>query len=187
MIQCSGLAAREHIPSCSCGTPRIAWPLARWEPGARESPCGLPRPLFGGRLAERWILLAGRFPTAASLREVVARRLRGSFQRVDHWTGGGWEALPGRDTIRDYHESNEARSQEELVGPRWALPSSARSPPWTHPRPCKTPRAYIGSWLKALQNNPKWVLKASKQARDAVEFVLTGRLPEGKGRAAATA
>ncbi len=59
MIQCSGLAAREHIPSCSCGTPRIAWPLARWEPGARESPCGLPRPLSGGR-ARRALDTPGR-------------------------------------------------------------------------------------------------------------------------------
>ena len=47
--------------------------------------------------------------------------------------------------------------------------------------------AYIGSWLKALQNNPKWVLRASKQAREAVEYVMTGKLPEGKGRAAVTA
>jgi len=47
--------------------------------------------------------------------------------------------------------------------------------------------AYIGSWLKPLQNNPKWVLKASKQAKDAVEFVLTGRLPEGGARVAASA
>ena len=47
--------------------------------------------------------------------------------------------------------------------------------------------AYIGSWLKPLQNNPKWVLQASKQAKDAVEFVLTGRLPEGRARAAASA
>ena len=154
--------------------------------GSRRAGC--PAPSLGdGSQSVGYSWQDGFRLHAASLREVVARRLRGSFQRVDHWTGGGWEALPGRDTIRDYHESNEARSQEELVGPRWALPSSARSPPWTHPRPCKTPRAYIGSWLKALQNNPKWVLKASKQARDAVEFVLTGRLPEGKGRAAATA
>jgi antirestriction protein ArdC len=38
--------------------------------------------------------------------------------------------------------------------------------------------SYIGSWLKALKDNPKWVLKASKQAREAVELVMTGKLTE---------
>jgi len=28
--------------------------------------------------------------------------------------------------------------------------------------------AYIGSWLKALKDNPMWVLKASRQARQAL-------------------
>ena len=46
--------------------------------------------------------------------------------------------------------------------------------------------AYIGSWPKALKDNLLWVLKASKQAREAVEYVMTGKLLEGKGRAAAT-
>ncbi len=46
--------------------------------------------------------------------------------------------------------------------------------------------AYIGSWPKALKDNPKWVLKASRQAKDAVEYVMTGNLSVGKGRAAAT-
>jgi hypothetical protein len=37
-----------------------------------------------------------------------------------------------------------------------------------------------------LQNNPKWILKASKQAKDAVEFVVTGQ-KVAKAGATATA
>jgi antirestriction protein ArdC len=51
----------------------------------------------------------------------------------------------------------------------------------------QTSTAYILSWIQHLRNNPKWILKASKQTRETLDFVLTGELPEGRGRAAATA
>ena len=107
-----------------------------------------------------------------------------AFHELTHWTGGAGRL--GRDTIRDYHVGKDVRSQEELVaemGAAFLCQIAALDTSQT----LQNSTAYIGSWLKALQNNPKWVLKASKQARDAVEFVLTGRLPEGRGRAAATA
>jgi len=59
--------------------------------------------------------------------------------------------------------------------------------PSIHPRPCKTRPPIFSPGSSYLQNNPKWVLKASKQARVAVEYVMTGKLPEGRRRAAAAA
>ena len=69
---------------------------------------------------------------------------------------------------------------------RCASPSSSRWLPWTS-EILQNSTAYIGSWLKPLQNNPKWVLQASKQAKDAVEFVLSGKLSEERERASASA
>lgn len=51
----------------------------------------------------------------------------------------------------------------------------------------KNSTAYIQSWLKPLRDNPSWVLKASKRAREAVEFVLTGKIPELTSAAAVAA
>jgi len=95
-----------------------------------------------------------------------------AFHELTHWTGGAGRLF--RDTIRNYHIGKDVRSQEELVaemGAAFLCQIAALDTSQT----LQNSTAYIGSWLKALQSNPKWVLKASKQARDAVEFVLTGQ------------
>ncbi|MDD2837114.1 MAG: zincin-like metallopeptidase domain-containing protein [Methanothrix sp.] len=107
-----------------------------------------------------------------------------AFHELTHWTGGAGRLC--RDTLRDYHMGTDVRSQEELtaeMGAAFLCQIAALDTSQT----LQNSTAYIGSWLKALQNNPKWVLKASKQAREAVEYVMTGKLPEGRGRATATA
>ena len=106
------------------------------------------------------------------------------FHELTHWTGGARRL--SRETLRDYHMGTDVRSQEELtaeMGAAFLCQIAALDTSQT----LQNSTAYIGSWLKALQNNPKWVLKASKQAREAVEYVTIGKLPEGKGRATATA
>ena len=107
-----------------------------------------------------------------------------AYHELSHWTGGARRL--SRDSIRNYHIGKDVRSQEELVaemGAAFLCQMAALDTSET----LQNSTAYIGSWLKPLQNNPKWVLQASKQAKDAVEFVLTGRLPEGRARAAASA
>jgi antirestriction protein ArdC len=107
-----------------------------------------------------------------------------AFHELTHWTGGAGRLC--RDSVSSYHMGKDVRSQEELVaemGAAYLCQVAALDTSQT----LQNSTAYIQSWLKALQNNPKWVLKASKQAKDAVEYVLTGKLPEGKARATATA
>jgi len=107
-----------------------------------------------------------------------------AFHELAHWTGGTGRLC--RDTLRDYHMGTDLRSQEELTAEMGAA-FLCQIAALDTSRTLQNSTAYIGSWLKALQNNPKWVLKASKQAREAVEYVTIGKLPEGKGRATATA
>ena len=106
-----------------------------------------------------------------------------AFHELTHWTGGAGRLC--RETLRDYHMGTDVRSQEELtaeMGAAFLCQIAALDTSRTQ----QNSTAYIGSWLKALQNNPKWVLKASKQAREAVEFVLTGQKAV-KAKAGATA
>jgi len=107
-----------------------------------------------------------------------------AFHELTHWTGG--ERRLCRDSIRNYHIGKDVRSQEELVAEMGAALLCQMAALDTS-ETLQNSTAYIGSWLKPLQNNPKWVLKASKQAKDAVEFVLSGKLPEGRERASASA
>jgi antirestriction protein ArdC len=107
-----------------------------------------------------------------------------AFHELTHWTGGAGRLC--RDTIRNYHVGKDVRSQEELtaeMGAAFFCQMAALDTSET----LQNSAAYIQSWIQHLQNNPKWVLKASKQAKDAVEFVLTGTLPETKAHATAAA
>ena len=107
-----------------------------------------------------------------------------AFHELTHWTGGAGRLC--RDSVSNYHMGKNVRSQEELtaeMGAAFFCQIAALDTSQT----LQNSTAYIQSWIQHLQNNPKWVLKASKQAREAVEYVMTGKLPEGKGRAAATA
>jgi antirestriction protein ArdC len=107
-----------------------------------------------------------------------------AFHELTHWTGGAGRL--GRDTIRNYHVGKDVRSQEELtaeMGAAFFCQIAALDTSET----LQNSTAYIQSWIQHLQNNPKWVLKASKQAKDAVEFVMSGRLPEVRAHATATA
>jgi antirestriction protein ArdC len=106
-----------------------------------------------------------------------------AFHELTHWTGGVGRLC--RDTISSYHVGKDVRSQEELtaeMGAAFFCQIAALDTSQT----LQNSASYIGSWLKALKDNPKWVLKASKQAREAVEFVLTGQKAV-KAKAGATA
>ena len=107
-----------------------------------------------------------------------------AYHELTHWTGGAGRLC--RDSISNYHMGKDVRSQEELtaeMGAAFFCQIAALDTSQT----LQNSTAYIQSWIQHLQNNPKWVLKASKQAREAVEYVMTCKLPEGRGLAAATA
>jgi len=107
-----------------------------------------------------------------------------AFHELTHWTGGAGRLC--RDTVRNYHVGKDVRSQEELtaeMGAAFFCQIAALDTSKT----LQNSTAYIQSWVRHLQNNPKWVLKSSKQAKDAVEFVMTGKLQEVRAHATAAA
>jgi len=107
-----------------------------------------------------------------------------AFHELTHWTGGSPRLA--RFGILHYHFGEDVRSLEELIAEMGAaylcqlagLDSSET---------LRNSAAYVQSWLRPLQDNPRWVLQASRQAREAMEFVLTGKLPEVRAHATATA
>jgi antirestriction protein ArdC len=96
-----------------------------------------------------------------------------AFHELTHWTGG--QSRLARPEILNYRQE-EDRSQEELtaeIGAAFLCKICALDTADT----LQNSAAYIGSWLKVLKDNPRWILKASRQAREAVEFIQTGKLP----------
>lgn len=109
-----------------------------------------------------------------------------AFHELTHWTGASGRC--SRDTVKNYHVGKDVRSQEELtaeMGAAFLCQLAGLDTSETLPNSS----AYIQSWIQHLQNNPRWVLKASKHAREAVEYIQTGQIPskEGAGSAAAAA
>jgi antirestriction protein ArdC len=107
-----------------------------------------------------------------------------AFHELTHWTGGSPRLA--RSGIQHYHFGGDVRSLEELIAEMGAAYLCQLAGLDTS-ETLKNSAAYVQSWLKPLQDNPRWVLQASRQAKDAVEFVLTGKLPEARAHATATA
>lgn len=101
-----------------------------------------------------------------------------AFHELTHWTGG--RPRLARSEIINYRIGEDVRGREELtaeMGAAFFCQLCALDSPET----MENTAAYIQSWLRALKDNPKWVLQASKQARAAVEFVLTGLMAAREG------
>jgi antirestriction protein ArdC len=109
-----------------------------------------------------------------------------AFHELTHWTGG--RARLARYEVINYHEEDAIRSREELTA-EMGTAFFCQLCGLDSPENMENSAAYVRSWLKVLESNPKWVLQASKQARAAVEYVLTGQIQtkEGASNAAATA
>ena len=118
--------------------------------------------------------------------ESTAAYYSAAFHELTHWTGG--RPRLARPEIAEYHIGQEIRSREELTAEMGAA-YLCRLCSLDSPETVENSVAYIQSWLRVLRDNPKWVLQASKQARAAVEFILTGQVPskEVTGHEAATA
>jgi antirestriction protein ArdC len=106
-----------------------------------------------------------------------------AFHELTHWKGGAGRLC--QDRVSNYHEGKDVRSQEELTAEMCAA-FLCQIAALDTSETLQNSTAYIGSWLKALQNSPELVLKASKQVREAEEYVMTGKLPDGIARATAT-
>jgi antirestriction protein ArdC len=105
-----------------------------------------------------------------------------AFHELTHWTGGAPRI--DRPGIRHYFAGDSTKSLEELTAEMGAafLCQIARL---DTSDTIQNSAAYIASWLKHLQQNTKWVLQASKLAREAVEYILTGQLPGSEASAVA--
>lgn len=94
------------------------------------------------------------------------------FHELTHWTGG--RARLARPEIVNYHQRTEYRSMEELtaeIGAAFLCQICAIDSPET----LQSSSSYIQSWLKVFKGDTKIVMQASKQARAAVEFILSGQ------------
>lgn len=107
-----------------------------------------------------------------------------AFHELTHWTGGATRI--DRPGIRHYFVGDGTRSLEELTAEMGAA-FLCQIAQLDTSETVKNSASYIASWLRPLQENPKWVLQASKQAREAVEFILSGQLPAIAATPAATA
>ena len=94
------------------------------------------------------------------------------FHELTHWTGG--RARLARPEIVNYHQRTEYRSMEELtaeIGAAFLCQICAIDSPET----LQSSSSYIQSWLRVFKGDTKIVMQASKQARAAVEFILSGQ------------
>lgn len=98
-----------------------------------------------------------------------------NFHELTHWTGGARRLA--RFNITDYCLDRQVRSLEELTAEMGAAFMSQLANLDTSAT-IKNSGAYIQHWLQPLRDNPSWVLKASKRAREAVDYILTGKVSE---------
>lgn len=91
------------------------------------------------------------------------------FHELAHSTGHT-SRLSRPDVMEAHMFGDEDYSKEELV----AEISSAMLGAHCNLDPSNIQRAtnYVGSWLKALNNDPKWIVQASAKAQKAVEYIL---------------
>lgn len=75
------------------------------------------------------------------------------------------------------HFGNEEYSKEELVAEIGAA-SLLNHCGLETPKTFKNSTAYIQSWLQALKNDKKMIVSAASKASRAVDFILTGAIPE---------
>lgn len=84
-----------------------------------------------------------------------------------HATGHGNRLA--RDTLRDYHKERAIRAREELVAEIGASFLMADLGLACAPRPDHA--AYVASWLKALENDPRAIFKAAAAAQAATDWI----------------
>lgn len=75
------------------------------------------------------------------------------------------------------HFGSEEYSKEELVAEIGAA-SLLNHCGLETPKTFKNSAAYIQSWLQALKNDKKMIVSAASKASRAVDFILTGAIPE---------
>ncbi len=74
-----------------------------------------------------------------------------------------------RDTLRDYHKERAIRAREELVAEIGASFLMADLGLAYSPRPDHA--AYVASWLKALENDPRAIFRAAAAAQAATDWI----------------
>ena len=98
-----------------------------------------------------------------------------AFHELIHWTGG--RARLARAEIINYSREKEYRAREELtaeIGAAFLCKTCAIDNQET----LKDSTAYIQSWLKVFKGDNRIIMQASKQARIAAEYILTGEMPK---------
>jgi len=102
------------------------------------------------------------------------------FHELGHSTGH--KSRLSRDgVVENHYFGSELYSEEELVAELTA--AFLCSETGIAPSTLDNSVAYIGSWLKVLQNDPKMVVKAAGKASKAADYIINGKTekPEGGG------
>lgn len=97
------------------------------------------------------------------------------FHELIHSTGH--QSRLARKELTETSQGRESYSQEELTAEIGACFLNAHS--GIEEKPFENNVAYIGGWLKRLQNDNRFIVYASTQAQKAVDFILSGKKEEG--------
>ena len=92
------------------------------------------------------------------------------FHELTHSTGH--QSRLNREEVQNFHFfGSETYSKEELtaeIGAAFLCTKTKIS----NQKTLTNSKAYIQSWIKVLEKNPKWILSASSKAQKAAEFIL---------------
>lgn len=97
---------------------------------------------------------------------------RTALHELIHWTGHA--SRLGRDSLRDYHTDTKIRAFEELTAELGAAFLMARF--GLVDATLEKHASYIESWLQLLKEDKTAIFRASKQASEAYQF-LVSKLP----------
>jgi antirestriction protein ArdC len=102
------------------------------------------------------------------------------FHELTHWTGA--KGRCNRPTLENYRESNNTRGLEELIAELGAA-YLCQIAEINNKETDEDTVGYIQAWKKAITDNPKWFISASREAKMAVDFILENKIPNRKAEA----
>ena len=102
-----------------------------------------------------------------AMHEHPDRYLKTFLHELTHWTGA--ESRLNRDTLKTYGDTIESRAKEELIA---EMGASFLNEYFGVPTENCYHEGYIKSWIGALNDDPKFLLQAAREAEKACELII---------------
>lgn len=102
------------------------------------------------------------------------------FHELTHWTGHKTR-LNREGIVESRRDDIPKYSFEELIAEFGAAFLCAKAQ-ISNEVLTENSAAYIAGWLKHLNENPKWIVKAANAAQKATDYILKGRKPEEESK-----